>query len=196
MPCHCRFLNPRLKNVMCKSEFLALVQLFSNFFDGYFQKPPIGRMKNRYAKTLFFLWHPAHIRGCPFQKVSYDLIELRGVLGGDDGNACAFLVPRRAIPAASPPLRATAMFSENVLGAFCLEISVVVASASIFSTSSSVVMLSRRFSFFNPFRFLYWRVDIPDHAREISSVRMAYSTPFCTPRTWMACSRWLILSRV
>ena len=32
---------------------------------------------------------------------------------------------------------------------------VVVASANIFSTSSSVVMLSRRFSFFNPFRFLY-----------------------------------------
>ena len=61
----------------------------------------------------------------------------------------------RAIPAASPPSRATAMFSENVLGAFYLEISVVVASASIFSTSSSVVMLSRRFSFFKPFRFLY-----------------------------------------
>ena len=76
---------------MCKSEFLALVQLFSNFFDGYFQNLPIGRMKNRYSKTLFFLWHPAHIRDCPFQKVSHDLIELRGVLGGDDGNACAFL---------------------------------------------------------------------------------------------------------
>lgn len=51
---HCRFLNPRLKNVMCKSEFLALIQLFSNFFDGHFQKPPIGRMKNRYSKILIF----------------------------------------------------------------------------------------------------------------------------------------------
>ena len=38
---------------------------------------------------------------------------------------------------------------------FCLGISVVVASASIFSTSSSVVMLSRRFSFFKPFRFFF-----------------------------------------
>ena len=41
-------------------------------------------MKNGYVKTLFFLWHLAHIRGCPFQKVSHDLIELRGILRGDD----------------------------------------------------------------------------------------------------------------
>ena len=88
---HCRFLNPRLKNAICKSEFSVLFQLFSNFFDGCFQELLIGRVKNRYAKTLFFLWHLAHIRSRPFQKVSHDLIELRGVLGGDDGNACAFL---------------------------------------------------------------------------------------------------------
>ena len=36
-------------------------------------------MKNRYAKHSFFLWHLAHIRSRPFQKVSHDLIELRGV---------------------------------------------------------------------------------------------------------------------
>ena len=42
-------------------------------------------------KHSFFLWHLAHIRGCPFQKVGHDLIELRGVLGGDDRNAYAFL---------------------------------------------------------------------------------------------------------
>ena len=84
MPYHCRFLNPRLKNLMCKSEFSVLFLLFSNFFDGCFQELLIGRVKNRYAKTLFFLWHLAHIRGCPFQKVSHDLIELRGVLWGDD----------------------------------------------------------------------------------------------------------------
>ena len=48
-------------------------------------------MKNGYVKTLFFLWHPAHIRDCPFQEVSHDLIELCGVLGGDDRNTCAFL---------------------------------------------------------------------------------------------------------
>ena len=41
-------------------------------------------MKNGYVKTLFFLWHLAHIRGSPFQKVSHDLIKLRGVLWGDD----------------------------------------------------------------------------------------------------------------
>ena len=84
MPYHCRFLNPRLKNTMCKSEFSVLFLLFSNFFDGCFQELPIGRMKNRYAKHSFSLWHLAHIRGCPFQKVSHDLIELRGVLWGDD----------------------------------------------------------------------------------------------------------------
>ena len=84
MPYHCRFLNPRLKNTMCKSEFSVLFLLFSNFFDGCFQELLIGRVKNRYAKTLFFLWHLAHIRSRPFQKVSHDLIELRGVLWGDD----------------------------------------------------------------------------------------------------------------
>ena len=69
---------------MCKLEFSVLFLLFSNFFDGRFQELLIGRVKNRYSKTLFFLWHIAHIRGCPFQKVSHDLIELRGVLRGDD----------------------------------------------------------------------------------------------------------------
>ena len=81
---HCRFLNPRLINAMCKSEFSVLFLRFSNSFNGCFQELLIGRMKNRYAKTLFFLWHLAHIRGCPFQKVSHDLIKLRGVLWGDD----------------------------------------------------------------------------------------------------------------
>lgn len=81
---HCRFLNPRLKNTMCMSEFSGLFQLFSNFFDRRIQTLPIGRMKNRYTKTLFFLWHLVRIRGCSFQKVSHDLIELRGVLRGDD----------------------------------------------------------------------------------------------------------------
>ena len=81
---HRRFLNPRLKNAMCKSEFFVLFNFLQTLFDGCFQKLPIGRMKNRYAKTLFFLWHLAHIRGCPFQKVSHDLIELCGVLRGDD----------------------------------------------------------------------------------------------------------------
>ena len=31
------------------------------------------------------------VRDNAFQRVRHDLIELRGVLGGDDGNACAFL---------------------------------------------------------------------------------------------------------
>ena len=56
------------------------------------------------------------------------------------------------------------------------------ASASMVSTSSKSVILSRRFSFVRPFSRLYCPVVMPDHAREISSVRMAYSLPFCTPR--------------
>ena len=43
-------------------------------------------------------------------------------------------------------------------------------------------MLSRRFSFFSPLSRLYCRVVMPDQARLISSVRMAYSLPFSTPR--------------
>ena len=54
MPYHCRFLNPRLKNAICKSEFSVLFQLFSNFFDGCFQELLIVCMKNRYAEMLIF----------------------------------------------------------------------------------------------------------------------------------------------
>ena len=85
------------------------------------------------------------------------------------------------------------------LGEFCCG-----ASANIFSASSNVLILSRRFSFFNPFRFLYCRVFSPDHAFVTSSVKMAYSCPFCTPcalhasvnslRARMVCRRWLIHS--
>ena len=42
-------------------------------------------------KCSFFLWNLVRICGCPFQKISHDLIELCGVLGGDDRNTCAFL---------------------------------------------------------------------------------------------------------
>jgi hypothetical protein len=58
-------------------------------------------------------------------------------------------------PAISTPFYAIFLFSSNVLGLFSLLISVVVASANIFSTSSRFVILSRRFSFFNPLKFLY-----------------------------------------
>ena len=88
----------------------------------------------------------------------------------------------RAIPATLPPRLATCLFSSKVCGFAVLEISVVDASASMVSTSSKSVMLSRRFSFVRPFSRLYCPVVMPDHAREISSVRMAYSLPFCTPR--------------
>ena len=81
---HCRFLNHRLKTPCANRNSQFFFELFTNFFDGCFQELLIGRMKNRYAKTLFFLWHLAHIRGRPFQKVSHDLIELCGILRGDD----------------------------------------------------------------------------------------------------------------
>ena len=77
---------------------------------------------------------------------------------------------------------------------------VVEASASMFSTSSRSLMLSRRFSFFSPLSRLYCRVVMPDQALLISSVRMAYSRPLSTPRFChssvsslrmrMASSRW------
>ena len=51
------------------------------------------------------------------------------------------------------------------------------ASASILSTNSRSVILSRRFSFFKPLRFLYCRVVMPDHALNTSSVKIAYSRP-------------------
>lgn len=84
MPYHCRFLNPRLKNVMCKSEFFVLFQLFSNFLMGTFRSRQLAARKTIMRKYSFFLWHLAHICGYPFQKVSHDLIKLRGVLWGDD----------------------------------------------------------------------------------------------------------------
>ena len=88
----------------------------------------------------------------------------------------------RATPATSPPCRATSILPENPSGLEALEISRVDASASIVKTNSVSLMLSRRFSFFSPLRFLYCRVVMPDHVRVISSVRIANSRPFSTPR--------------
>ena len=62
---------------------------------------------------------------------------------------------------------------------------------------NSIFWSNNKFSFFNPFRFLYWRVVIPDHAFVISSVRIAYSTPCFTPReshssvsSFLTCIAW------
>ena len=59
--------------------------------------------------------------------------------------------------------------------------SVVVASASILRASSIVLILSRKFSFFKPLRFLYCLVLSPDHALVTSSVRIANSLLFSIP---------------
>ena len=111
-----------------------------------------------------------------------------------------------AIPATRPPRRAMLWFSSKVVGFSSLDMSVVEVYASIFKISSVVLMLSRRFCFFKPFSFLYCCVFIPDQARVISLVKIAYSLPCVTPlschssvsslRTWIACNRWFIHSRV
>lgn len=59
-------------------------------------------------------------------------------------------------PAGDPA--APAGDSSKLTGCSAREMSVVEVSASMLSTSSVVVMLSLRFPFFSPFRFLYWRV--------------------------------------
>ena len=71
----------------------------------------------------------------------------------------------------------------------------VVASPSMFNTSSSVGILSCRFSLFNPLGLLYWRVFSPDQAHVISSVRMANSRPCETPRSCHSSMRQLLDSR-
>ena len=48
---------------------------------------------------------------------------------------------------------------------------------------SLIHILSRRLSFVRPLRRLYCRVVMPDQARVISSVRIAYSIPAFTPRS-------------
>ena len=60
----------------------------------------------------------------------------------------------RVLPAIVPPCFAIVLFSSNVSGSFSLLISVVVASASILSTNSKLVMLSRKLSLFKPLSFL------------------------------------------
>lgn len=54
-----------------------------------------------------------------------------------------------------PPCLATFLLSLKSLGLVATEISLVLASASIFKMSSVFVILSRRFSFFSPFSALY-----------------------------------------
>ena len=69
-----------------------------------------------------------------------------------------------ATRATSPPSFAHTLFSSNVCGFLAFVMLVAESSASIFNTSSSLVILSRRFSFFSPFSFLYSFAVLPTHA--------------------------------
>lgn len=73
-----------------------------------------------------------------------------------------------AIPATFPPSFATFLFSVKLSGFLSFEISVVDASASIFRTSSRLVMLSLRFCFLRPLYFLYSFTLLSAHALVIS----------------------------
>lgn len=111
-------------------------------------------------------------------------------------------ISRWVLPAMRPPCAAMVRFAATVRGFFSLEISVVVASASMLSTSLRLVMLSRRLSVFRPLYCLYCRVVMPDQPCVMMSVRVAYSCPFFTPRrshssvsslrTSMDFNHWLI----
>ena len=160
-----------------------------------------------------------------FLRCRYQRLRLTFAAEGYQGNSCALpssigwmwsealsgeiiLRPRpcsifsRATLAALPPCLATRLFSFNPLGLYCLENSAVAASAKVLSANSKLVMLSRRFSFFNPLKCLYSRVVFSLQACVIISVNNAYSLPSLTPprfhssvnslRVSIDFTRWLI----
>ena len=79
----------------------------------------------------------------------------------------------RATFATFPPRLAIFELSSKVSGFTVCEISLVEAYASILKISSVFVILSSRFSFFNPLRILYSLVVLPDQALVIMSVKVA-----------------------
>ena len=87
----------------------------------------------------------------------------------------------KAFPAMLPPSLATVLLSSKPCGFSVLLISVVANSPNMLITSSALVMLSRRFSFFNPLIRLCSPVVMPKEASLISLVSIAYSLPFLTP---------------
>lgn len=86
----------------------------------------------------------------------------------------------RIFPAILPPCFAKILFSIKFFGLFYLLISVVVAYASIFKTNLRLVYCLSDFSF-STLCSLYF-TENPLHAFVISSVNIAYSCPFLTPR--------------
>lgn len=110
------------------------------------------------------------------------IMEISGFHAGNNRSPCLFLqCLSRNSRNFSASFRNPAAFFKPA-GWTAAEISFVEVSASIFKTNSVVLILSRRFSFFSPFRDLYCLVDIPAQALVISSVNIAYSFPCCTPR--------------
>ena len=88
---------------------------------------------------------------------------------------CLFLLPIPSWPLL-PHCRLVlplSCFLQNLWGFTASEISLVEASASIFKINSVLVMLSRRFSFFNPFSILYSLLVLSAQALVIISVRVA-----------------------
>ena len=72
-----------------------------------------------------------------------------------------------------PPSMAFLIWSLKLFGLFVSYISFVESSASIFRTSSLFVILSRKFSFFNPLNSLYSFAVFPDQVLYITSVNVA-----------------------
>ncbi len=115
-----------------------------------------------------------------------------------------FSISILAFFAAVPPALAIFLLFSNPRGFFFFDISVTDASASIFNTNSRLVILSLKFSFFNPLYLLYSLTLRSAHAMVISSVSIAYSSPsfisrsfhssVSSFRTSMLFNRWFIHS--
>ena len=114
-------------------------------------------------------------------------VELSRVLlsrsGVQTGIPVSFSICFLAFPAMVLPCLATSALSLRPCGFFFLESSVVGASASILRMSFILLILSRRFSLCKPFKSLYCRVVMPDHASEIISVKEAYPKPLMPLRS-------------
>ena len=80
-----------------------------------------------------------------------------------------------------PPSFAISLLASKFFGSSFSEISFVVAYANIFKISSIFVILSLKFSFLSPLKFLYSLTLFPDHAFVISFVNIAKSSCFEIP---------------
>lgn len=114
--------------------------------------------------------------------ICYKLSEVFGILGSDYRLPCRFFNIFPGISCNGPAFLCYFSIFRKSSGLYSFRDFCCGGFRKHCQNQFQIVHVVSKIFFLQAFSFLYCRVVMPDHAREVSSVRIAYSLPFSTPR--------------